>query len=100
MQGIAGRTQLSKQYAKSYNCARAVCIHTCPFALLAEVSKSLIRRFFTTVPPFVLLSQSYGVPFPSPACVEAFPLSLSLSLSLSHSLSSPLIRRLAEHAVL
>ena len=37
------------------------------------------------VPPFVPLSQSHGVPSPSPACVEAF--------SLFH---PPLIQRLAE----
>ena len=40
---------------------------------------------FSTVPPFVLLSQSHGVLSPSPACVEAF--------SLSH---PPLIQRLVE----
>ena len=30
---------LSKQYAKDYNCACAVRIHACPYALLVEVSK-------------------------------------------------------------
>ena len=40
---------------------------------------------FSTVPPFVLLSQSHGVLSPSPECVEAF--------SLSH---PPLIQRLVE----
>ena len=38
MQGIVGAS-LCKQYAKDYNCACAVRIHACPFALLVEVSK-------------------------------------------------------------
>ena len=66
---------LSKQYAKGYNCARAIRIHTCPFALLAEVSKSLIHHFLQ---PFLPLFRCLRVT----ACPLPLPPTLKPSLSL------------------
>ena len=55
---------LSKQYAKGYNCARAVRIHTYPFALLAEVSKSLIRHFLQPFLPLFRCLRVTACPLP------------------------------------
>ena len=66
MQGIAGRARASSMPRATIAHAQFVCRGV-------EVPHS---PFFTTVPPFVPLSQSHGVSSPSPACVEAFSLYL------------------------
>ena len=73
-----GGGSLSKQFAKGYNCACAVCVHTCPFCRGVEVLHSTFSQPF--LPLFCCLRVT--------ACSLPLPPALKPSLSLSSTVNS------------